>query len=717
MFQEEYFSNIGKPKGDEMSKEFKSYSMELAGRTLRVDIGRVAAQANGAAFMHYGDTTVLSTATASDKPRDGIDFFPLSVEYEEKMYAVGKMPGGYNKREGKASENAILTSRVIDRPMRPLFPKDYRNDVTLNNLVLSVDPDCSPELTAMLGSAIATAVSDIPFDGPCATTQIGMVGGFFVVNPNEEQMAVSDLKLTVASTRDKVIMIEAGANEIPDEKMVEAIYKADSVNKEIIAFIDKIVAEVGKEKHSYTAFTIPEELTAAIKELVPQEEMEKAVFTDEKQIREENIKAITQKLEEAFADKEEWLPLLGEAIYQYQKKTVRKMILKDQKRPDGRAMTQIRPLAAEVDLIPRVHGSAMFTRGQTQICNIVTLAPLAEAQKVDGLNQSETTKRYIHQYNFPSYSVGETRPSRGPGRREIGHGALAERALIPVLPTPEEFPYAIRSVSETFESNGSTSMASTCSSCMSLMAAGVPIKKMVAGISCGLVTGDSDDDYVLLTDIQGLEDFFGDMDFKVTGTDSGITAIQMDIKIHGLTKDIVEGAIRRCHEARDFIMETCMKPCIAEPRKEISKYAPKIAQIQINPSKIGDVVGKQGKTINKIIEDTGVKIDISEEGLVSVSGTDQAMIDKAIDIIRGITIEIEAGMIMQGKVVRILEFGAFVELAPGKDGMVHISKLSDSRVEKVEDVVKVGDDVTVKVIKVDPIKGRIDLSMKPSDII
>ena len=700
-----------------MSKEFKSYSMELAGRILRVDIGRVAAQANGAAFMHYGDTTVLSTATASDKPRDGIDFFPLSVEYEEKMYAVGKMPGGYNKREGKASENAILTSRVIDRPMRPLFPKDYRNDVTLNNLVLSVDPDCSPELTAMLGSAIATAISDIPFDGPCATTQIGMVGGFFVVNPNEEQMSVSDLKLTVASTKDKVIMIEAGANEIPYEKMIEAIYKADSVNKEIIAFIDKIVAEVGKQKHSYTAFTIPDELSAAIREIVPQDEMEKAVFTDEKQIREENIKAITEKLEEAFADKEEWLPLLGEAVYQYQKKTVRKMILKDQKRPDGRDMTQIRPLAAEVDIIPRVHGSAMFTRGQTQICNVVTLAPLAEAQKIDGLNQSETTKRYIHQYNFPSYSVGETRPSRGPGRREIGHGALAERALIPVLPTPEEFPYAIRSVSETFESNGSTSMASTCSSCMALMAAGVPIKKMVAGISCGLVTGESDDDYVLLTDIQGLEDFFGDMDFKVTGTDSGITAIQMDIKIHGLTKDIVKGAIARCHEARDFIMETCMKPCIAEPRKEISKYAPKIAQIQISPSKIGDVVGKQGKTINKIIEDTGVKIDISEDGLVSVSGTDQAMIDKAVDIIRGITIEIEAGMIMQGKVVRILEFGAFVELAPGKDGMVHISKLSDRRVEKVEDVVKIGDEVTVKVIKVDAIKGRIDLSMKPSDII
>ena len=716
MFQEELFSNIGKPKGDEMSKEFKSYSMELAGRTLRVDIGRVAAQANGAAFMHYGDTTVLSTATASDKPRDGIDFFPLSVEYEEKMYAVGKMPGGFNKREGKASENAILTSRVIDRPMRPLFPKDYRNDVTLNNLVMSVDPDCSPELTAMLGSAIATAISDIPFDGPCATTQIGMVGGFFVVNPNEEQMAVSDLKLTVASTRDKVIMIEAGANEIPDEKMIEAIYKADSVNKEIIAFIDKIVAEVGKEKHSYTAFVIPEELTAAIKEIVPPQEMEVAVFTDEKQVREENIKEITQRLEAAFADKEEWIPLLGEAIYQYQKKTVRKMILKDQKRPDGRAMNQIRTLAAETDIIPRVHGSAMFTRGQTQICNIVTLAPLAEAQKIDGLNLLETTKRYIHQYNFPSYSVGETRPSRGPGRREIGHGALAERALIPVLPTPEDFPYAIRSVSETFESNGSTSMASTCSSCMALMAAGVPVKKMVAGISCGLVTGDSDDDYVLLTDIQGLEDFFGDMDFKVTGTDAGITAIQMDIKIHGLTKDIVKGAIARCHEARNFIMDTCMKPCISEPRKELSPYAPKISQIQISPSKIGDVVGKQGKTINKIIEDTGVKIDISEEGLVSVAGTDQTMIDKAIDIIRGITIEIEAGMIMRGSVVRMLEFGAFVELAPGKDGMVHISKLSDKRVEKVEDVVKIGDEVTVKVLKVDPVKGRIDLSMKPSDL-
>lgn len=699
-----------------MSKEFKSFSMELAGRTLTVDIGRVAAQANGAAFMHYGDTTVLSTATASDKPRDGIDFFPLSVEYEEKMYAVGKMPGGFNKREGKASENAVLTSRVIDRPMRPLFPKDYRNDVTLNNLVMSVDPDCSPELTAMLGSAIATAISDIPFDGPCATTQVGMIDDEFIINPNNAQMAVSDLKLTVASTREKVIMIEAGANEISDKKMIEAIYIADNINKEVIQFIDKIVAECGKPKHSYTSCAVPEELFLAMKEVVPPAKMEEAVFTDDKQTREENIRVITEELNEKFAENEEWLTLLPEAIYQYQKKTVRKMILKDHKRPDGRELSQIRPLAAEVDIIPRVHGSAMFTRGQTQICNVTTLAPLSEAQKVDGLNMEETTKRYMHQYNFPSYSVGETKPSRGPGRREIGHGALAERALIPVLPSEEEFPYAIRTVSETFESNGSTSMASTCASCMSLMAAGVPIKKMVAGISCGLVTGESDDEYVLLTDIQGLEDFFGDMDFKVTGTDTGITAIQMDIKIHGLTREIVEGAISRCHEARDFIMENCMKPCIDAPRAQLSEFAPKIEQITIDPAKIGDVVGKQGKVINKIIEETGVKIDISEEGNVSVCGTDKEMIDRAIRMIKNIVTEIEAGMVMTGKVVRILEFGAFVELTPNKDGMIHISKLSDQRVNKVEDVVNIGDEVTVKVVKVDTAKGRIDLSLRASDL-
>ena len=690
---------------------YKSYSMELAGRTLTVDIGRVAKQASGAAFMHYGETTVLSTATASDKPREGIDFFPLSVEYEEKLYSVGKIPGGFNKREGKASENAVLTSRVIDRPMRPLFPKDYRNDVTLNNLVLSVDPACSPELTAMLGSAIATAVSDIPFAGPCAMTQIGMIDGEFIVNPGQSQYKVSDLKLTVASTREKVIMIEAGANEIPEARMIEAIYMAHEVNQQVIAFIDKIVAECGKEKHTYTSCAVPEELFAAIKEQVPPEEMEKAVFTDEKQVREENIRQITAKLEEAFADKEEWLEVLGEAIYQYQKKTVRKMILKDHKRPDGREITQIRPLAAEVDLIPRVHGSAMFTRGQTQICNICTLAPLSEAQRLDGLDENETSKRYMHHYNFPSYSVGETKPSRGPGRREIGHGALAERALLPVLPSEEEFPYAIRTVSETFESNGSTSMASTCASCMSLMAAGVPIKKMVAGISCGLVTGETDDDYVLLTDIQGLEDFFGDMDFKVTGPTEGITAIQMDIKIHGLTRPIVEGAIARCREARMFIMDTCMKPCIPEPRTEVGPYAPKIIQIQIDPQKIGDVVGQRGKTINTIIEQTGVKIDIDDDGAVSVCGTDQAGMDKAVELIKIIVTDFEEGMVLTGKVVSIKEFGAFLEFAPGKEGMVHISKIAKQRINHVEDVLTLGDVVKVVCLGKDKM-GRLSFSMK-----
>ncbi len=694
---------------------FKSFSMELAGRTLTVDVGRVAAQANGAAFMHYGDTVVLSTATASDKPREGIDFFPLSVEYEEKLYAVGKIPGGFNKREGKASENAILTSRVIDRPMRPLFPKDYRNDVTLNNLVMSVDPQCSPELTAMLGSAIATCISDIPFDGPCATTQVGMIDGEFIINPTAAQKQVSDLALTVASTREKVIMIEAGANEIPEETMIEAIFKAHEVNQEIIRFIDGIVAECGKEKHTYESCAVPQELFDAIKELVPAEEMEEAVFTDEKQKREENIKNITERLEEAFAEKEDWRAILGEAIYQYEKKTVRKMILKDHKRPDGRKITEIRPLAAEVDLLPRVHGSGMFTRGQTQILNACTLAPLSEAQKLDGLDENETSKRYMHHYNFPSYSVGETKPSRGPGRREIGHGALAERALVPVLPSEEEFPYAIRTVSETMESNGSTSQASICASTLSLMAAGVPIKSMVAGISCGLVTGETDDDYLVLTDIQGLEDFFGDMDFKVGGTHKGITAIQMDIKIHGLTRPIIEEAIARCREARLYIMDEIMAPVISEPRKELSPYAPKIKQISIDPQKIGDVVGKQGKVINKIIEETGVKIDITDEGNVSVCGTDSEMIEKAIRIIQSIVTDLEAGMVMTGKVARIMNFGAFVELAPNKDGMIHISKLADKRVAKVEDVVNIGDEVTVKIIEIDKM-GRINLSMRPSDL-
>ena len=690
---------------------YKSFSMELAGRTLTVDIDRVAKQANGAALMHYGDTTVLSTATASEKSRDGIDFFPLSVEYEEKMYAVGKIPGGFNKREGKASENAILTSRVIDRPMRPLFPKDYRNDVTINNLVLSVDPECTPELTAMLGSAIAVAISDIPFDGPCATTQVGMIDGQFILNPTQEQTQKGDLKLTVASTRDKVIMIEAGANELPEAKMIEAIYLADATNKEIIKFIDKIVAECGKPKHAYTSCAIPEELFAAIKEIVPPADMEVLMFSPEKQEREERIRAMKDTLAERFADNAEWLPLIDEAVYQYEKKTVRKMILKDQKRPDGRAITEIRPLAAEVDLIPRVHGSSMFTRGQTQICDIVTLAPLSEAQKVDGLDDNIVSKRYLHQYNFPAYSVGETKVSRGPGRREIGHGALAERALLPVLPSEEEFPYAIRAVSETFESNGSTSMASTCASCMSLMAAGVPIKRMVAGISCGLVTGETDDDYILLTDIQGLEDFFGDMDFKVTGTTEGITAIQMDIKIHGLTRPIVEGAIERCRQARLFIMDTCMKPAIAEPRKEVSKYAPKIIQMTIDPQKIGDVVGQRGKTINAIIEMTGVKIDINDDGMVSICGTDPEAMEKARKLIEIIVTEFEEGMILEGKVVSIKDFGAFLEFAPGKEGMVHISKIAKQRINHVEDVLTLGDVVKVVCLGKDKM-GRLSFSIK-----
>ena len=690
---------------------YQSYSMELAGRTLTVDINRVGKQANGCAFMHYGDTTVLSTATASEKPRDGIDFFPLSVEFEEKSYAVGKIPGGFNKREGKASENAILTSRVIDRPMRPLFPKDYRNDVTLNNLVMSVDPECRPEIVAMLGSAIATCISDIPFDGPCAMTQVGMKDGEFVINPSQEVWDNGDLQLTVASTREKVIMIEAGANEIPEDKMIEAIYMAHDINQTINDFIMKLVNEVGKPKHEYTSCAVPEEMFAAMREIVTPDEMEVAVFSDDKQTREENIRKVTEKMEEAFADNEEWLPLVGEAVYQYQKKTVRKMILKDHKRPDGRAINQIRPLASEVDIIPRVHGSAMFTRGQTQICDVVTLAPLSEVQKIDGLDENITTKRYMHHYNFPSYSVGETKPSRGPGRREIGHGALAEKALVPVLPSEEEFPYAIRAVSETFESNGSTSMASTCASCMALMAAGVPIKKMVAGISCGLVTGETDDDYIVLTDIQGLEDFFGDMDFKVTGTHDGITAIQMDIKIHGLTRPIVEESIRRTREARLYIMDEVMSKAIAEPRKEVGQYAPKILQVQIDPAKIGDVVGQKGKTINEIIDRTGVKIDINDEGAVSICGTDKAMLEKAADMIRIITTDFEEGQIFTGKVVGIKEFGAFIEFAPGKEGMVHISKIAKERIEHVEDVLTLGDTVTCICMGKDRM-GRISFSIK-----
>jgi polyribonucleotide nucleotidyltransferase len=694
-----------------LKKEYKTFSMDLAGRKLSVEVGRVAAQANAGILIHYGDTTVLTTIVASKEPKEGVDFFPLSVEYSEKMYSVGKFPGGFNKREGKASENAILTSRVIDRPMRPLFPKDFRNDVTIENMVMSVDPECRPELVAMIGSAIVASISDIPFAGPCATTQVGLINGEYVFNPSQKQWDDSDLQLTVASTAEKVIMIEAGANEIPEDKMIEAIYKAHDINQTIVAFVNQMVAEVGKEKMSYVSFAVPEDMFAKMKEIVTPEEMETAVFTDDKQTREHNIDEITAKFKEAFADNEEWLAKLPDAVYQYQKKTVRKMILKDHKRPDGRDILQIRPLAAEIDVIPRTHGSGMFTRGQTQICDICTLAPLSEAQKVEGLDPNIVEKRYIHQYNFPAYSVGETKVSRGPGRREIGHGALAERALVPVLPTKEEFPYAIRLVSETFESNGSTSQASVCASTLSLMAAGVPIKKQVAGISCGLVTGDTDDDYVVLTDIQGLEDFFGDMDFKVAGTHDGITAIQMDIKIHGLTRPIVEEAIRRTKSAREFIINNVLTPCIAEPRKELSPYAPKILSMEIDPSKIGEVVGKQGKVINEIIARTDCKIDITDDGKVSIIGVDPEKMLQAKEMIDIIVTEFYTGQILTGKVVSIKEFGAFVEFAPGKEGMVHISKISKDRIEHVEDVLTLGDVVKVVCLGKDRM-GRVGFSIK-----
>ena len=691
---------------------YKTFSMELAGRTLSVDIGRVAAQANGAAFMRYGDTVVLSTATASEKPREGIDFFPLSVEYHEKMYSIGKIPGGFTRREGKPSDNSILTCRVIDRPMRPLFPKDYRNDVTLENLVMDVDQDCAPELVAMLGSALATSISDIPFDGPTAATQVGLVDGELVYNPTSAQREVSDLALTVASTRDKVIMIEAGANEVDEATMIQAIYGAHELNGQIIEFFDKIVAECGKEKHEYEHFDIPEDMWNDMVNFITPEAMEEAVFTDVKQVREENIRGIKDRLEERYAEEhEDWISFIDEAVYKFQKVTVRKMILKDHKRPDGREVKQIRPLHAEVDVLPTVHGSGLFSRGQTQVLNVTTLAPLSEKQKLDGLDITKTSKRYMHHYNFPSWSVGETRPSRGPGRREIGHGALAERALVPVLPSEEEFPYAIRTVSEILESNGSTSQGSICASTLSLMAAGVPIKAPVAGISVGLVTGDTDDDYLILTDIQGLEDFFGDMDFKVAGTKKGITAIQMDIKIHGLTREIVEQAIARTREARLYILDEVMAKAIAEPRKEVNAYAPKIKQIMIDPAKIGEVVGQRGKTINALIERTGVKIDITDDGAVSVCGTDKEAMDEALRLIEIIVTDFEKGQILEGTVVSIKDFGAFIEFAPGKEGMVHISNIANRRINHVEDELTLGDKVKVICLGKDKM-GRISFSIK-----
>ena len=689
----------------------KIYSMELAGRTLKVEIGKLAEQANGAVVISYGDTVVLSTATASEKPREGIDFFPLSVDYEERLYSVGKIPGGFIKREGRPSENSILTSRVIDRPLRPLFPKDYRNDVALVNTVMSVDQDASPEIIAMIGSSLALSISDIPFAGPTGSVVVGLVDGQLVFNPTSEQREKSEMAVTVSSTRDKIMMIEASANEVEEDIVINAIFEADKINKQIVEFVDKIVEEVGKEKHSYDSSDIPEEIYSKVTEFIGNERMEKAVFTDIKQVREQQISELKEEVNNQFEEDEEVLAWLDEIIYKFQKQTVRKMILKDHKRPDGRTLEEIRTLTSEVDILPRTHGSALFSRGQTQVLTVTTLGALSEVQVLDGLDELTVDKRYMHHYNFPSYSVGETRPSRGPGRREIGHGALSEKALLPVIPSSEEFPYAIRTVSEITSSNGSTSQGSICASTLSLMAAGVPLKAPVAGISVGLVTGETDDDYVLLTDIQGLEDFFGDMDFKVAGSHKGITAIQMDIKIHGLTHDIIEKSIRQTRNARLFILDEVMLECISQSRENVSPYAPKIIQTKIDPEKIGEVIAPRGKTIDKIIEATGVKIDIEDDGRIFICGVDQEKTNEALNIIESITRDIEVGRVYTGKVTKLMKFGAFVEIAPGKEGLVHISKLAKERVEKVEDVVQPGDEVLVKVTEIDG-QGRINLSRK-----
>ncbi len=697
---------------------YKTYSMDLAGRKLSVEIGRVAELANGAAIIRYGDTVVLVAVTASEKPRQGIDFFPLSIDYEEKLYAVGKIPGGFIKREGRPTEKAILTSRLIDRPIRPLFPKDYRNDVSIVATVLSVDQDCSPEIAAMIGSSIALSISDIPFMGPTGAVSVGMVDDEFIINPTAEQRERSKLALTVASTKKKVMMIEAGADEVTDQQMFDAIMFGHKENIKIAEFIDSISNDIGKEKHSYEEHSVPAELYSDIKRLITDSRMEEAVFTDMKQVRDERMTALTEEVmgklmsEYCGDDEEDYAASIGEAIYKYEKETVRRMILKEHKRPDGRKLEEIRKLSAEVDILPRTHGSALFSRGQTQVLTVTTLGSMGEVQKLDGLDELEDTKRYIHHYNFPSYSVGETKPSRGPGRREIGHGALAERSLVPVIPSEDDFPYAIRLVSEVLSSNGSTSQASVCGSTLSLMAAGVPIKKPVAGISVGLVTGETDDDFVLLTDIQGLEDFFGDMDFKVAGTHEGITAIQMDIKIDGLTPEIIKQALEKTHIARDYIIDEVILKAIPTYREHLSPYAPKIAFVQINPEKMSEVIGSRGKTINRIIDESGVdKIDTEDDGKIFVSSNDDEKIKKAVAMIEAIAKDLEKGRIYSGKVTRILNFGAFVEIAPEKEGLVHISKLARERVEKVEDVVSVGDEILVVFTGVDE-KGRINLSRK-----
>lgn len=697
---------------------YKTYSMNLAGRELVVEVGRVAELTNASAIIRYGETVVLVAVTASEKAREGIDFFPLSIDYEEKLYSVGKIPGGFIKREGKPTEKAVLTSRLIDRPIRPLFPKDYRNDVCIVATVLSVDQDCSPEIVAMIGSSIALSISDIPFKGPTGSVAVGLIDNEFIINPNSEQREKSSLHLTVASTKEKVMMIEAGADEIDDETMFNAIMFAHEENKKIVEFIEKITSEVGKEKHSYEEYVIDSNLYEEVKSIITDKRMEDAVFTDLKQVRDEQITALKEEVIETliskYAEIEEstLISNINDAIYKYEKETVRRMILKDHKRPDGRKLDEIRKLTSEVDILPRTHGSALFSRGQTQVLTVTTIGAISEAQRLDGLDELEVSKRYIHHYNFPSYSVGEARPSRGPGRREIGHGALAERALLPVIPSEEEFPYAIRLVSEVLSSNGSTSQASVCGSTLSLMAAGVPIKRPVAGISVGLVTEEDSEEFVLLTDIQGLEDFFGDMDFKVAGTSEGITAIQMDIKIDGLTPDIIKRSLQKTNEARQFILDEVMLKTIDKPRKELSKYAPKVGFIKILPEKMADIIGPRGKTINRIIEETGVsKIDTQEDGRIFVLSNDQDKIDKTISIIKAITKEPEVGDIFSAKVVRMSSFGAFVEYAPDKEGLVHISKLASQRVEKVEDVVSLGEEILVKVTGIDE-HGRINFSRK-----
>ena len=696
----------------------QKYSFELAGREMTAEIGRVAEQAGGAVLMRYGDTVVLITATASDKPRAGIDYFPLSVDYEERLYAVGKIPGGFIKREGRPTEKAVLTSRLIDRHLRPLFPEDYRNDVAVVTTVLSVDQDNSPEVAAMVGASIALSISDIPFYGPTAAVNIGLVDDRLVVNPMSADREVGKMLLTVASNREKVMMIEAQANEVSNDTMFEAIMLAHEENKKVIEVIDKIVAEHGKPKHSYTEHSIPSDFYEKVKSYITEKRMEEAVFTDLKQEREERVSLITDEIIENLLpsfgadDQEEYGALLGDAIYKFEKETVRRMILKEHKRPDGRGLDKIRELKAELDILPRTHGSALFSRGQTQVLTVTTLGSMRDAQRLDGLDLMEENKRYMHHYNFPSYSVGETRPSRGPGRREIGHGALAERALIPVLPTEDDFPYSIRLVSEVLSSNGSTSQGAVCASTLSLMAAGVPITKPVAGISVGLVTGDTEDDFVLLTDIQGLEDFFGDMDFKVAGTKDGITAIQMDMKIHGLSPEIIKASLEQTESARMDILNNVMIPAVGELRTEISPYAPKIMIVRINPDQIGEVVGTRGKVIKRILEESGVeKIDTEDDGRVFVGDQDIEKVRRAVDIILAIVNPPEIGKIYTGKVTRLMNFGAFVEIAPEKEGLVHISQLARERVKTVSDVVNVGDIIDVKVTEIDD-QGRINLSRK-----